>query len=206
MAKYSADIQMARFDDDGLAIVSGWVAVYRCHPETREYIGADMDHVPRGFSVAANAYLDAPELPGTHDVAICRRGDEKSWRHVPDYRSKTAYTTDTGRPINITAIGALPDNLTLQSPQTPFDKWENKQWVTDKSALKSHQIEQAERQKISLQQQADAAIKPLQDAIDLAIATDTEKSVLVEWKKYRVRVNRVDLSTAPGINWPEQPA
>ncbi len=39
--------------------------------------------------------------------------------------------------------------------------------------------------------------------VDLDIATDAEKSGLVEWKKYRVRVNRIDPSIAPDINWPE---
>ncbi|EBP2453867.1 tail fiber assembly protein, partial [Salmonella enterica] len=46
-------------------------------------------------------------------------------------------------------------------------------------------------------------IAPLQDAVDLEIATDDEKARLDEWKKYRVRVNRVDTSNPA---WPEKPA
>ncbi|MDC9614087.1 tail fiber assembly protein [Xenorhabdus khoisanae] len=49
------------------------------------------------------------------------------------------------------------------------------------------------------------AIAPLQDAIDLDMATDAEKSALTEWRKYRVLLNRVDCATAPDIPWPEQP-
>ncbi|MEY5509334.1 tail fiber assembly protein, partial [Salmonella enterica subsp. enterica serovar Corvallis] len=45
-------------------------------------------------------------------------------------------------------------------------------------------------------------IAPLQDAVDLGIATDDEKAQLGEWKKYRVLVNRVDTSNP---DWPEQP-
>ncbi|WFQ78519.1 tail fiber assembly protein [Xenorhabdus sp. SF857] len=45
-----------------------------------------------------------------------------------------------------------------------------------------------------------------QDAIDLDMATDAEKSALTAWRKYRVLLNRVDCSTAPDIHWPEQPA
>ncbi|ECW0880022.1 tail fiber assembly protein, partial [Salmonella enterica subsp. enterica] len=45
-------------------------------------------------------------------------------------------------------------------------------------------------------------IAPLQDAVDLGIATDDEKAQLDEWKKYRVLVNRVDTS-AP--SWPDKP-
>ncbi|MDE9471055.1 tail fiber assembly protein, partial [Xenorhabdus bovienii] len=48
-------------------------------------------------------------------------------------------------------------------------------------------------------------IAPLQDAVDLNIATDAEKSALTEWRRYRVLLNRVDCSTAPDITWPEQP-
>ncbi|HAF2743708.1 TPA: tail fiber assembly protein, partial [Salmonella enterica] len=49
------------------------------------------------------------------------------------------------------------------------------------------------------------AINPLQDAVDLGIATEDEKAQLDEWKKYRVLVNRVDTSTAPKIDWPKKP-
>ncbi|MCV3029668.1 tail fiber assembly protein, partial [Escherichia coli] len=48
-------------------------------------------------------------------------------------------------------------------------------------------------------------IAPLQDAVDLEIATEEENSLLEAWKKYRVLLNRVDTSTAPDIEWPEEP-
>ncbi|WP_175403821.1 tail fiber assembly protein [Burkholderia sp. CCA53] len=52
---------------------------------------------------------------------------------------------------------------------------------------------------------ADAAdhIAPLQDAVDLGIATDGEKSLLTGWKQYRVALNRVDLVNPV---WPTEPA
>ncbi|MDC9588231.1 tail fiber assembly protein, partial [Xenorhabdus sp. XENO-10] len=56
-----------------------------------------------------------------------------------------------------------------------------------------------------LMNEARDRIAPLQDAADLGIATDTEKSVLTAWRKYRVLLNRVDCSTAPDVKWPEQP-
>ncbi|MDE9518871.1 tail fiber assembly protein, partial [Xenorhabdus bovienii] len=48
-------------------------------------------------------------------------------------------------------------------------------------------------------------IAPLQDAVDLGMATDSEQITLTVWKKYRVLLNRVDCSTAPDVKWPEQP-
>ncbi|EJR8196736.1 tail fiber assembly protein, partial [Escherichia coli] len=49
-------------------------------------------------------------------------------------------------------------------------------------------------------------IAPLQDAVDLEIATEEEKSFLASWKRYRVLLNRVDTSIAPDIEWPVIPA
>ncbi|MDI0552840.1 tail fiber assembly protein, partial [Escherichia coli] len=49
-------------------------------------------------------------------------------------------------------------------------------------------------------------IAPLQDAVDLEIATEEETSLLEAWKKYRVLLNRIDTSTAPDIEWPEIPS
>ncbi|WP_277888405.1 tail fiber assembly protein, partial [Escherichia coli] len=40
---------------------------------------------------------------------------------------------------------------------------------------------------------------------DLGMATDDETKLLLAWKKYRVLLNRVDTSTAPDIEWPEEP-
>ncbi|MCG3464101.1 tail fiber assembly protein [Xenorhabdus bovienii] len=44
-----------------------------------------------------------------------------------------------------------------------------------------------------------------QDAVDLDMATNEEKTALLVWKKYRVLLNRVDCTTAPDVKWPEQP-
>ncbi|EEV3342159.1 tail fiber assembly protein [Escherichia coli] len=60
-------------------------------------------------------------------------------------------------------------------------------------------------QRSSLMQVASEHIAPLQDAVDLEIATEEENSLLEAWKKYRVLLNRVDTSTAPDIEWPVIP-
>ncbi|ORJ47292.1 hypothetical protein B2M27_26805 [Kluyvera intermedia] len=67
-------------------------------------------------------------------------------------------------------------------------------------------IATADNQRQSLLTTATAKIAPLQDAADLDMATDDEKSALTAWKKYRVLLNRVDTSTAPDITWPVQPS
>ncbi|WP_336297869.1 tail fiber assembly protein [Providencia sp. PROV239] len=70
---------------------------------------------------------------------------------------------------------------------------------------KEQLIAEAEMQKQSLLAEANNAIAPLQDAVDLGIATDEEKAKLTAWKTYRVLLNRVDTSTAPDIDWPQKP-
>lgn len=53
---------------------------------------------------------------------------------------------------------------------------------------------------------ANYVITPLQDALDIDDATEEELTLLKAWKTYRVLLNRLDLSTAPDITWPEIPA
>lgn len=53
--------------------------------------------------------------------------------------------------------------------------------------------------------EANRAMAPLQDAVDISIATDEETARIVQWKKYRVMLSRIDVSAAPGINWPLKP-
>lgn len=51
---------------------------------------------------------------------------------------------------------------------------------------------------------ATRAIAPLQDAVDLGIATGDETTLLTKWKQYRVAVNRVNLAQE-GAAWPLPP-
>jgi hypothetical protein len=55
---------------------------------------------------------------------------------------------------------------------------------------------------------ADAAIAPLQDAVDIDDATAAETALLKAWKKYRVALNRLpDQAGYPTtIEWPVAPA
>lgn len=70
---------------------------------------------------------------------------------------------------------------------------------------KEQYIARAEAQKQSLLEEATNVIAPLQDAVDLDMATDEEMAQLTALRKYRVLLNRVDTSTEPDIEWPEKP-
>jgi hypothetical protein len=53
--------------------------------------------------------------------------------------------------------------------------------------------------------EANRTIAPLQDAVDISIATDAETACLAEWKRYRVALSRIDTSKTPDIEWPVRP-
>lgn len=62
------------------------------------------------------------------------------------------------------------------------------------------------RKKDSLMSVATVSVAPLQDAVDLEMATDEEIKSLNAWKKYRVLLNRIDANTAGDIKWPAVPS
>ncbi len=131
--------------------------------------------------------------------------DEASWHLVEDHRGKTVYDVASGDALFISELGPLPENVTWLSPEGEFQKWNGTAWVKDAEAEKLFRIREAEETKNSLMQVASEHIAPLQDAVDLEIATEEETSLLEAWKKYRVLLNRVDTSTAPDIEWPTVP-
>lgn len=71
---------------------------------------------------------------------------------------------------------------------------------------KDRHISEAKSKKQSLLSEATEAIAPLQYAVDLDMATEEEITLLKEWKKYCVLLNRVDTSLAPDVAFPEKPS
>lgn len=89
-------------------------------------------------------------------------------------------------------IGWLFDGETFTQP--PVEPPSQAQLVAAAEQEKQYRLTVANNQ-----------IAPLQDAVDLDMATDEEVRLLNAWKKYRVLVNRVDTNKAPDIQWPSQP-
>ncbi|MBF7958300.1 tail fiber assembly protein [Rahnella victoriana] len=74
------------------------------------------------------------------------------------------------------------------------------------SSLEPSVNELAEKERNLLLASSLTILAPLQDAWDLGVSTEEEKTLLKAWKTYRVALNRLDLSTAPDITWPDIPA
>lgn len=80
-------------------------------------------------------------------------------------------------------------------------------WSDIPPATAEEVLRQAEVKQDFLMSESSMKINPLQDAVDLEIATEEEIKLLVDWKKYRVLLNRI--STQPEyptkIDWPVKP-
>ncbi|WP_261372097.1 tail fiber assembly protein [Yersinia bercovieri] len=158
-----------------------------------------------GPSPVIDAHERLRSYSSATDKAVRRNDAGNAWEIVTDLRGKTAYSTETGQPEEISFIGELPDILTLLAPNTDFDKWNGAKWVTDKALQQAAATQEAEEKKTRLLNAAAAKIAPLQDAVDTGMATDDDFTQLLAWKTYRVLLNRIDTSKAPDIEWPVAP-
>lgn len=123
---------------------------------------------------------------------------------------KEAYAANGNWPDDVNAIDdtvwetysqAAPVGQVRGTNKKGFPCWEAEPPVSHEQAAEMA----AYRRRMALEAAA-SAIAPLQDAIDLDIASDAERDALQAWKKYRVEINRVDPNNAPDIDWPEAPA
>lgn len=75
-------------------------------------------------------------------------------------------------------------------------------------ALVEQQVGSVASRRDYLLAEATTRIAPLQDAVDLALATDAEAARLLAWKAYRVELSRVQeqLGYPAAVEWPVPPA
>lgn len=178
------------------------ITIYNLRADTQEFIGASDAYIPphTGLPVYCTD-IEPMEVPAGK-VAIFN-SSKSAWSLVDDYRGKTVFDTATGSVMYISELGGLPENVTSIAPDGQYQKWDGTAWVKDEEAEKSAELDKNIEQKNSLMQVANDHIAPLQDAVDLDMATDDEKQQLTDWRKYRVMLSRVDCSKPV---WPEQPA
>ncbi|EBS4306946.1 tail fiber assembly protein [Salmonella enterica subsp. enterica] len=178
------------------------IKIFNLRSDTNEFIGAGDAYIPPHTGLPANCTdIAPPDIPSSH-IAVFD-AETQTWSLQEDHRGETVYDTTTGNQVYISDPGPLPESVTSVSPDGEYQKWDGKAWVKDEAAEKAAQLRLAEETKNRLLQMASGKIAPLQDAVDLYIATDDEKAQLAEWKKYRVLVNRVDTSRPI---WPEIPS
>lgn len=122
---------------------------------------------------------------------------------------KTYQAQDISVPADLMIISDDEYEAFMVSPDRKAPQYnvesECMEWVDIEPPTREEAIENAEALKAQLLSVAAQAIAPLQDAVDLSMATDDEMASLSAWKKYRVLLNRVDTSEPDEIEWPESP-
>ena len=111
------------------------------------------------------------------------------WDGETEWQPDEGYAVKTDGSVG---IGWLYDGETFTPP--PVAPPSHAQLVAAAEQEKQYRLTVANNQ-----------IAPLQDAVDLDMATEQEEADLLAWKKYRIQVNRVNTDTAPDINWPVKP-
>ncbi|MEG2398537.1 MAG: tail fiber assembly protein [Citrobacter sp.] len=180
------------------------ITIYSLSSSTNEFIGQGDGYIPANTGLPAFSTNIVPPSAKDGFVAVLNSELDK-WSLVEDHRGKTVYDIHTGQATTIIQLGKLPDDVVSVVPEGHFVKWDGEKWIHDADAEKNAQITQAAQQKESLLVLATSKIGPLQDAVDLGIATEAEASLLLAWKKYRVLINRVVTSQALEIIWPDCP-
>ncbi|GAB7394756.1 tail fiber assembly protein [Enterobacter asburiae] len=79
-------------------------------------------------------------------------------------------------------------------------------WVVPPEPSKELLIRNAEAYRNTLIAKASLEIEMLLDAETEGSITDSEKELLGRWKSYRLSLRRLDIATAPDIEWPGAPA
>ena len=199
--KYQLQPESAVLDNNGLTISAGWVVVYNVDAKG-EFLQATYQYLPIGVGLPANAYLEAPQSVKDNQAII---HDGQQWTYPKDLRGTKIYSIDTGGETILQEVGEIPDGFTELKPTSEFDSWDGKKWQFDKNKQHQYEVNQASIKKNQLLEKAASQLSYLQDAVDSQIASEQETQLLVEWKKYRVLVNRIDIELAPNIEWPNQP-
>lgn len=178
------------------------IRVFNLSADTCEFIGTGDAWLPAHTGLPANCtHIAPPDIPEGRAAVF----SQNKWSLVRDYRGETVYRTDTGQAVFITSLGDLPPDTTVIAPEGDFMRWSGKAWVKDEEAEYSAAVKNAEDEKNRLTGVATLAINALQDAVELEMATDDENASLLEWKKYRVLLNRINVNDAPNIAWPVLP-
>lgn len=182
--------------------VSQTIHVHHFRADTGELIDSGDVVIPAHTGLPACSTQLAPPEAKTGFVTVFKDG---AWSSLEDLRGQTAYSIVTGMPTLITEPGPLPEDSTLIAPKSAFDKWNGRAWKGDPDAEQAAIIANQKSHKTSLMQNANEVIAPLQDAVELDVATDEEKQRLLGWKTYRIALSRIDAADGEQISWPPLP-
>lgn len=137
-------------------------------------------------------YIYSPSRNLFYDVSL-----EESYKRNDNWPEDSV---SIGESMFMTFSATPPAGLIRVCGDDGFPAWGQVPPVPDEEL-----VQIANNQRDQFMSLANEIILPLQDAVDLDIATESEMEKLQHWKRYRVMLNRVDTSLAPEILWPQQP-
>ncbi|MCE9873322.1 tail fiber assembly protein [Hafnia alvei] len=178
------------------------LTVYNLSSNTGEFIGAGDCFVPANTGLPAYCTNIKPpkEKAG---FTLVFDVDIGTWQYVTDHRGKICWNTQNRQMQVIDMLGDIPSDMTEKAPTSDFDEWDGAEWVKNAQAEKDFHADMAVRELKERMNFATNTINTLQDAVDLEMATETEESSLLAWRKYRVLLSRMDITKAPFLDWPE---
>lgn len=192
------------FDENGLAVESGDIRCFYYDPETGEYSGWSDEFINIGVSMPGNSTNIDPGDEVSGMVAVFN-GD--AWKQQEDHRGETVFSTADSSRVTVDYIGEIRDGFTTAAPATPYDKWDEGEWITDTDAQQKANIAASEAEKQVRIDRANAYINSKQWPGKAALGRlkDAEKEQYNLWLDYFDALEAVDTSSAPDINWPLAP-
>ncbi|UDJ83713.1 tail fiber assembly protein [Kosakonia oryzae] len=194
----------AVLDKAKIATTAGNITVYGFSAQTGEFTGSSEEFLAIGVGLPAGSTDIAPGAVAEGCVAIFTGS---SWEQQEDHRGETAYSTADLSASTVDYIGPLKDGFVATAPATPYDRWNGSAWITDAEAQQVAAVQDAQALR---QQHIDTAMSSI-SVIQLKLQAgrtlnDEEKNRLDQVLDYIDAINAIDLSSAPNITWPTQPA
>ncbi|MDP9566170.1 UNVERIFIED_ORG: hypothetical protein J2806_001822 [Kosakonia oryzae] len=194
----------AVLDKAKIATTAGNITAYSFSAQTGEFTGSSEEFLAIGVGLPAGSTDITPGAVAEGCVAVFT-GSE--WEQKEDHRGKTVYSTADLSALTVDYIGPLKDGFVAIEPATPYDKWNGSAWVTDAESQHVAAVQDAQALR---QQHIDTAMSSI-SVIQLKLQAgrtlnDEEKNRLDQVLDYIDAINAIDLSSAPNITWPTQPA
>jgi hypothetical protein len=189
--------------------------IYNYDPITKELLSVEEADIsplePDVYLFPANSTIvTVPTTELEEYKTLCFNIETKQWSIVDDYREVKLYSKKT-KDIVLAALGQTLEelNATPLRPTGDYDSWDEltQTWIYN-SDLETFEVKILVDSKIkTLIQEATDKIQILNDAYELGITTDKEKTKLTEWKTYRILLSRVsDQETYPlVVEYPSAP-
>jgi hypothetical protein len=188
--------------------------IYNYDAITKEFLNTEEADIsplePDIYLFPANSTTITAPIDLEEYKTACFSVETNQWVIIDDYREVKLYSKET-KEIVFAALGQTPEalNATILQPTSAYDTWDEltQTWIYDSSLETSEAKLLVDNKVKTLTQEATAKIQILNDAYELGIATDKEKTKLTEWKTYRVLLSRVsEQETYPlTVEYPVKP-